>query len=166
MEAHFTHNVRAGGCLLYVEAIVSCCEGVMVGSVFTFCFISLQIARELTISIANNRFGLFPMKFQETLDPPKRADETDLIPNEVGLASALCIPAKCRQCNYHMHDVSLRRPCCLYAMHTNKFLHVQWDKPGSQIVQMSTEFSELFTRELTQVRTLTRCFEFIGLASI
>lgn len=67
----------------------------LVGSVFTLSFISLQIARELTISIANNRFGLFPMKWQDTLDPPKRPDETDLIPNEVGLASAslLCIPA-------------------------------------------------------------------------
>ncbi|KAG0583886.1 hypothetical protein KC19_3G168900 [Ceratodon purpureus] len=65
------------------------------------------IARELTISLSNNRFGLFPMKWQETLDPPKRPDETDLIPNE-------------------------------------------WDKPGSQIVGMSTEFSELFTREVTK----------------
>ena len=107
MEAHFTHNVRTGGCLLCVEAIVSFCEGVMVGSVFTFSFMALQIARELTISIANNRFGLFPMKFQDTLDPPKRPDETDLIPNEVGLASSLCMPAKYRQFNYHVHDVSL-----------------------------------------------------------
>ena len=31
------------------------------------------------------------------------------------------------------------------------FASVQWDKPGSQIVQMSTEFSELFTREVTKV---------------
>lgn len=65
------------------------------------------IARELTISLSNSTFGLFPMKWQETLDPPKRPDETDLIPNE-------------------------------------------WDKPGSQIVNMSTEFSELFTREVTK----------------
>jgi hypothetical protein len=58
-----------------------------VGSVFSMSFTFLQIARELTISLANNRFGLFPMKWQETLDPPKRPDETDLIPNEVGLDS-------------------------------------------------------------------------------
>ena len=44
----------------------------------------VQIARELTISLSNRRFGLFPMKWQETLDPPKRPDEIDLIPNEVG----------------------------------------------------------------------------------
>lgn len=29
---------------------------------------------------------------------------------------------------------------------------MQWDRTGSQIVQMSTEFSELFTREVTNVR--------------
>jgi len=104
MEAHVTHNIRAEGCLVNVEAEGSCCEGVIGGLVLTLSFISLQIARELTISIANNRFGLFPMKWQDTLDPPKRPDETDLIPNEVGPAPSLRIPAMCSLI-YHIHDV-------------------------------------------------------------
>ena len=103
------------------------------------CSTSLQIARELTISLANNRFGLFPMKWQETLDPPKRSDETDLIPNEVSLIS-------------HLH-APVTRNWTLCHTDSPDLLHVQWDKPGSQIVGMSTEFSELFTREVTKVRT-------------
>lgn len=34
---------------------------------------------------------------------------------------------------------------------SHKVACVQWDRTGSQIVQMSTEFSELFTREVTNV---------------
>jgi hypothetical protein len=68
----------------------------------------VQIARELTISVSNRRLGLFPTRWQETLEAQKRPDEVDLIPN-------------------------------------------YWDKPGTVIAQMTTELSELFTREMTRV---------------
>lgn len=44
----------------------------------------MQIARELTISVSNRRLGLFPTRWQETLEAQKRPDEVDLIPNYVG----------------------------------------------------------------------------------
>ncbi|KAG6543383.1 hypothetical protein Mapa_015297 [Marchantia paleacea] len=65
------------------------------------------MARELTISNTNNRLGLLPMKWQDTLDAPKLPGEVELVPNE-------------------------------------------WDKPGSQIANMTVELSELFTREVTK----------------
>lgn len=128
----------------------------------------MQIARELTISLSNSTFGLFPMKWQETLDPPKRPDETDLIPNEVGLASPALYP--CYLQSSIMHVGCVHRKCCIHSVVGWCFLHdfvgclqkrnvylcVQWDKPGSQIVNMSTEFSELFTREVTKVRAQLR----------
>lgn len=78
-------------------------------------FISLQIARELTISLANSRFGLFPMKWQEKLDPPKRPDETDLIPNEVllNLVLLLCV------ITVLSHVIFFEQSCDLYARLTN-----------------------------------------------
>lgn len=48
---------------------------------------SLQLARELTISPANSRLGLYPMKWRETMDAPKLPGEVELIPNEVHLLS-------------------------------------------------------------------------------
>jgi len=45
---------------------------------------AVQIARELTISVSNRRLGLFPTRWQETLEAQKRPDEVDLIPNYVG----------------------------------------------------------------------------------
>lgn len=47
------------------------------------CFVIVQMARELTISNTNNRLGLLPMKWQDTLDAPKLPGEVDLVPNEV-----------------------------------------------------------------------------------
>ncbi|KAL2635062.1 hypothetical protein R1flu_006541 [Riccia fluitans] len=66
-----------------------------------------SMARELTISITNERLGLLPMKWRDTLDAPKLPGEVELVPHE-------------------------------------------WDKPGTQIANMTVELSELFTREVTK----------------
>ncbi|KAJ7563243.1 hypothetical protein O6H91_03G102400 [Diphasiastrum complanatum] len=66
-----------------------------------------RIAREIAISPASPRLGLFPLTYPGKFEAPKRPDEVDLIPNK-------------------------------------------WDKPSTQIAQMSVELSELFTREVTR----------------
>ena len=93
----------------------------------------MQIAREIAISHASPRLGLYPMLWKDKFDPPVPADQVDLIPNNVRI---------------FLSHFALS--FTIFSMQHFLFC-VQWSRPGNRIANMTMELSEMFTREVTRV---------------
>ena len=93
----------------------------------------MQIAREIAISHASPRLGLYPMLWKDKFDPPVPADQVDLIPN-----------------NVRIFPSHFALSFTIFSMQHFLFC-VQWSRPGNRIANMTMELSEMFTREVTRV---------------